>query len=53
LREDGHDLPRLTAIKHAEKRRDNMDAIRTMDQAVKAMSNREGKYLTFVLAGEE
>jgi len=30
-----------------------MDEIRTMDQAVKAMANREGKYLTFVLAGEE
>jgi purine-binding chemotaxis protein CheW len=30
-----------------------MDEIRTMDQAVKAMENREGKYLTFVLAGEE
>jgi purine-binding chemotaxis protein CheW len=30
-----------------------MDEIRTMDQAVKAVSNREGKYLTFVLAGEE
>ena len=26
---------------------------RTMDQAVKAMANREGKYLTFSLAGEE
>jgi purine-binding chemotaxis protein CheW len=34
-------------------RRDNMDEIRTMDQAVKAVANREGKYLTFVLAGEE
>ncbi len=30
-----------------------MDEIRTMDQAWKAVSNREGKYLTFVLAGEE
>jgi purine-binding chemotaxis protein CheW len=30
-----------------------MDEIRTMDQAVKAMVNREGKYLTFTLAGEE
>jgi purine-binding chemotaxis protein CheW len=30
-----------------------MDEIGTMDQAVKAMANREGKYLTFVLAGEE
>jgi purine-binding chemotaxis protein CheW len=30
-----------------------MDETRTMDQAVKAMANREGKYLTFVLAGEE
>ena len=30
-----------------------MDEIRTMDQAVKAVSNREGKYLTFILAGEE
>jgi len=26
---------------------------KTMDQAVKAMSDREGKYLTFSLAGEE
>lgn len=26
---------------------------RTMNQAVKAMANREGKYLTFSLAGEE
>ncbi|MBM4351788.1 MAG: purine-binding chemotaxis protein CheW, partial [Deltaproteobacteria bacterium] len=26
---------------------------RTMDQAVKAMGDREGKYLTFSLAGEE
>ena len=26
---------------------------KTMDQAVKAMANREGKYLTFSLAGEE
>jgi hypothetical protein len=32
-------------------RRDNMDEIRTMDQAGKAVANREGKYLTFVLAG--
>ncbi len=30
-----------------------MDEIRTMDQAVKAVVNREGKYLTFILAGEE
>jgi purine-binding chemotaxis protein CheW len=30
-----------------------MDEIRTMDQAVKAVANREGKYLTFILAGEE
>jgi purine-binding chemotaxis protein CheW len=30
-----------------------MDEIRAMDQAVKAVANREGKYLTFVLAGEE
>lgn len=30
-----------------------MDEVRTMDQAVKALENREGKYLTFVLAGEE
>ncbi len=29
------------------------DAITTMDQAVKLMSEREGKYLTFILAGEE
>jgi len=27
--------------------------IKTMDQAVKLMANREGKYLTFILAGEE
>jgi purine-binding chemotaxis protein CheW len=26
---------------------------RTMDQVVKALGNREGKYLTFSLAGEE
>ena len=26
------------------------DVIKTMDQAVKAISNREGKYLTFTLA---
>ena len=26
---------------------------RTMDQAMKAMADREGKYLTFSLAGEE
>ncbi len=30
-----------------------MDETRTMDQAVKAMANREGKYLTFTLAEEE
>lgn len=30
-----------------------MGEVGTMDQAVKAMANREGKYLTFVLAGEE
>jgi len=30
-----------------------MNEIGTMDQAVKAMVNREGKYLTFTLAGEE
>jgi purine-binding chemotaxis protein CheW len=30
-----------------------MREVGTMDQAVKAMVNREGKYLTFVLAGEE
>jgi len=29
------------------------EVTRTMDQAVKAMVNREGKYLTFSLAGEE
>lgn len=29
------------------------DITRTMDQAVKAMTDREGKYLTFSLAGEE
>ena len=29
------------------------DVIKTMDQAVKAISNREGKYLTFTLAEEE
>jgi purine-binding chemotaxis protein CheW len=32
---------------------DDMGEVGTMDQAVKAMANREGKYLTFVLAGEE
>jgi purine-binding chemotaxis protein CheW len=36
-----------------KRRSDHMDEIRTMDQAVKAVANREGKYLTFVLAGEE
>jgi purine-binding chemotaxis protein CheW len=30
-----------------------MNEIRIMDQAVKAAGNREGKYLTFILAGEE
>ena len=30
-----------------------MDEIKTMDQAMKAMVNREGKYLTFTLAEEE
>jgi purine-binding chemotaxis protein CheW len=30
-----------------------MDEIRKMDQAVKSASEREGKYLTFSLAGEE
>ncbi len=31
-----------------------MEALtRTMDQAVKAMANRERKYLTFSLVGEE
>jgi purine-binding chemotaxis protein CheW len=30
-----------------------MDEIRAMDQAMKAMVNREGKYLTFTLAEEE
>ncbi|MHB8910302.1 MAG: chemotaxis protein CheW [Syntrophales bacterium] len=30
-----------------------MDETKMMDQAVKAMANREGKYLTFTLAGEE
>jgi purine-binding chemotaxis protein CheW len=34
-------------------RRKNMDEIMTMDQAVKGVVNREGKYLTFTLAGEE
>ncbi len=29
------------------------EATDTMDQAVKAMTDREGKYLTFTLAGEE
>jgi len=29
------------------------EAAKVMDQAVKAMTNREGKYLTFSLAGEE
>jgi purine-binding chemotaxis protein CheW len=32
---------------------DDMSEVGTMNQAVKAMVNREGKYLTFVLAGEE
>ena len=30
-----------------------MDEVGMMDQAVKAMVNREGKYLTFTLADEE
>jgi purine-binding chemotaxis protein CheW len=30
-----------------------MDEIKTMDQTMKAMVNREGKYLTFTLAAEE
>jgi purine-binding chemotaxis protein CheW len=30
-----------------------MEEMRVMDQAVKAIVNREGKYLTFTLAGEE
>ncbi|MEI7637881.1 MAG: chemotaxis protein CheW [Syntrophus sp. (in: bacteria)] len=30
-----------------------MELAKTMDQAVKAMAHREGKYLTFSLAGEE
>lgn len=30
-----------------------MDEVKSMDQAGKAMVNREGKYLTFALAGEE
>ena len=30
-----------------------MEEMRAMDQAVKAMVSREGKYLTFTLAGEE
>jgi len=30
-----------------------MDVVGTMDQAVKAMTNRDEKYLTFILAGEE
>ena len=30
-----------------------MDETRAMDQAVKLAANREGKYLTFILAGEE
>jgi len=29
------------------------DIAKTMDQAVKSMANREGKYLTFSIAGEE
>ena len=29
------------------------EVTKTMDQAVKAMANRDGKYLTFSLAGEE
>ena len=34
--------------------RDQMEeTAKTMDQAVKAMASREGKYLTFCLAGEE
>jgi purine-binding chemotaxis protein CheW len=35
------------------RRRDDMSEVGTMDQAVETMVNREGKYLTFVLAGEE
>jgi purine-binding chemotaxis protein CheW len=30
-----------------------MDDVKTLDQAVKSMANREGKYLTFTLAEEE
>jgi purine-binding chemotaxis protein CheW len=37
----------------AMRRDDGMNEAVTMDQAVKAMTNREGKYLTFVLSGEE
>ena len=31
----------------------NIDEIRMMDQVVRTVANCEGKYLTFVLAGEE
>jgi purine-binding chemotaxis protein CheW len=36
-----------------EERRWEMDDVKIMDKALKAMVNREGKYLTFTLAGEE
>jgi purine-binding chemotaxis protein CheW len=36
-----------------QRRSDAMDEIKTMDQAMKVMVNREGKYLTFTLAEEE
>jgi purine-binding chemotaxis protein CheW len=41
-------------ILKGEARKETMEEIsKTMDQAVRVMANREGKYLTFCLAGEE
>jgi purine-binding chemotaxis protein CheW len=34
-------------------RSDHMDEIRTIDRVMETVVNREGKYLTFILAGEE
>jgi purine-binding chemotaxis protein CheW len=47
----GHGSPGFGLISHRSK--DMADTPKTMDQAVKAMADREGKYLTFSLAEEE
>jgi purine-binding chemotaxis protein CheW len=51
--ETGKDLPDEGRGTAKEERSDNMDEMKTSEQAIETVANREGKYLTFILAGED